>query len=72
LAAATGLDVRLWDERLTSSAADDKLAGLYTRKQKKARQDAVAAAEILQDFLSTGGPDAAPRPGDAGERNAPP
>jgi len=61
LAAATGLDVRLWDERLSSFAADEALAGMLTRKKKKARQDAVAAAVILQDFLSSGGPDAAPR-----------
>ena len=55
LAAATGLDVRLWDERLTTMSADDKLAGHYTRKQTKARRDAVAAAVILQDFLAAGG-----------------
>lgn len=65
LAATTGLDVRLWDERLTSSDADRKLAGLYTRKQKKARQDAVAAATILQDFLDHDGPASAPRPNEA-------
>jgi len=56
----TGLDVRMWDERLSSMSADAKLAGHYTRKQKRARQDAVAAATILQDFLSVGGPDSAP------------
>ena len=65
MAAATGLDVRLWDERLSSATADEKLAGLYTRKQKKARHDAVAAAAILQDFLSQGGPESAPSPADA-------
>ncbi len=62
VAAGTGMDVRMWDERLTSMAADDKLAGLYTRKKKKARQDAIAAATILQDFLACGGPDGAPTP----------
>ena len=62
LAEISGLDVRLWDERLSSFAADKALAGTFTRKQKKARQDAVAAAEILQDFLSSGGPEGAPRP----------
>ncbi len=62
LASATGLDVRLWDERLSSFAADRALAGTLTRKKRRARQDAVAAAEILQDFLSSGGPDAAPKP----------
>lgn len=66
LASETGLDVRLWDERLSSCSADAKLAGLYTRKQKKARQDAVAAAAILQDFLAVDGGDSAPRPRDVG------
>lgn len=60
----TDLDVRLWDERLSSFAADGMLAGHFTRKKKKARQDAVAAAAILQDFLSRGGPDCAPTPGE--------
>ena len=62
LAEATSLDVRLWDERLSSFAADQALAGKFTRKKKRARQDAVAATAILQDFLSTGGPESAPRP----------
>ncbi|MDY6914160.1 MAG: Holliday junction resolvase RuvX [Planctomycetota bacterium] len=62
LAAATKLDVRLWDERLSSFAADRILAGTSTRKKKKARQDAVAAATMLQDFLAVGGPESAPRP----------
>ncbi|MDP6544233.1 MAG: Holliday junction resolvase RuvX [Phycisphaerae bacterium] len=61
LAEHTDLDVRLWDERLSSFQADQALAGTFTRKQKKARQDAIAAAVILQDFLSAGGPQAAPR-----------
>ena len=62
LAEATGLDVRLWDERLSSFAADQLLAGKYTRKQKKARQDAVAAASMLTDFLASSGPERAIRP----------
>jgi len=62
LAETTGLDVRLWDERLSSFAADKAVAGVFTRKQKRARRDAIAAAVILQDFLASGGPDAAPRP----------
>ena len=66
LAAATGLDVRLWDERLSSFTADQSMAGQYTRKQKKERQDAVAAAAILQDFFNNSGPSAAPRPDEAG------
>ncbi len=56
------MDVRIWDERLSSFAADQVLAGHLTRKKRKARQDAIAAAMFLQDFLSCGGPDAAPRP----------
>jgi len=60
--AAPTLDVRLWDERLSSFQADQDLAGHLTRAQKKARQDAVAAAVMLQDFLARGGPDAATTP----------
>jgi putative holliday junction resolvase len=63
---ATALDVRLWDERLTSFAADEALAGMYTRKAKKARQDAVAAANMLRHFLIDNGPHKAPRPADLG------
>jgi len=67
LAEATGLDVRLWDERLTSFAADEALAGSYTRKKKKARHDAVAAAAMLRHFLLDDGPHKAPRPGDVAD-----
>ena len=56
LAAATGMDVRLWDERLSSFAADQALAGHLTRGKRKARQDALAAAAMLQDFFNSGGP----------------
>jgi len=59
-----GMDVRMWDERLSSFSADQALAGRLTRKKRKDRQDAVAAATFLQDFLSCGGPDTAPRPAD--------
>lgn len=62
LAAKTRLDVRMWDERLSSFAADKALAGTLTRKKRRARQDAVAAATILKDFLTGGGPQCAPRP----------
>ena len=67
LAEATGLDVRLWDERLSSFTADEALAGAYTRKKQKARQDAVAAAAILSDFLAGNGPTRARRPDDDDE-----
>jgi putative Holliday junction resolvase len=47
------LRVHLVDERLSSAAADSSMAGLgLTRKQKKSRRDALAAATILQDFFS--------------------
>ena len=42
------------DERLTSYAAEEKLAQReLTRKKKKKRIDALAAAEILQQFLDS-------------------
>lgn len=67
LAEAAGLDVRLWDERLSSFAADQALAGSYTRKQKALRQDAVAAAAMLRDFLTSDGPARAPRADEIGD-----
>jgi putative holliday junction resolvase len=49
----TQRSVHLHDERLTSAAADWSMArsGL-THKQKKERRDALAAAAVLQDFLT--------------------
>jgi putative Holliday junction resolvase len=47
----TSLPIHFQDERLSSFDAEGKLAGLYTRKKKKGRLDAVAAASILQSFL---------------------
>ncbi len=48
-----GLMVHLHDERLTSHAADGRLAGRgLTRKRKKARQDAVAAQVMLESFVA--------------------
>jgi len=61
LARATRRQVRLWDERLSSFAADQALAGNYTRKKRRARQDAVAATAMLQDFLGADGPARAER-----------
>jgi putative holliday junction resolvase len=61
VAEATALDVRLWDERLTSFAADHALAGRLTRGKRKVRQDALAAAAMLQDFFDANGPDIASR-----------
>ncbi len=76
LAAATGRPVHLQDERLTSFAAEEALAGSgRTRREKKRRRDALAAAELLRDFLEAGGPGASGaevvRPG-AGAAASPP
>ena len=50
----TGLPVHLTDERLTTFAADHQMArtGL-THAQKKRHRAALAAGQILQDFLHT-------------------
>ena len=46
------IPVLLHDERLSSFGAEEKLTSAqYTRKKKKKRIDAVAAAEILASFL---------------------
>ncbi|MBN1975629.1 MAG: Holliday junction resolvase RuvX [Sedimentisphaerales bacterium] len=46
------IPVYLQDERLSSFAAEEKLApAQYTRGKKKKRLDAIAAAEILEVFL---------------------
>ena len=49
------LDIPVYfhDERLSSFDAEEKLAGQMTRKKKKARVDALAAAAILQSFLDS-------------------
>ena len=47
-----GLPIHYQDERLTSFAADQHMAQSgRTHKQKKQIRDALAAAEILSDFL---------------------
>ena len=52
LSEATGIPTTLQDERLTSFAADEALKGTgRTRKSKKRIQDALAAAELIRDFL---------------------
>jgi putative holliday junction resolvase len=48
---STGRKVIGVDERLTTHDSEAKLAGIYTRKQKRRRVDAIAAARILQDYL---------------------
>ncbi|MCZ6852242.1 MAG: Holliday junction resolvase RuvX [Planctomycetota bacterium] len=48
--------VHCQDERLTSYAADQRMARTgRTHKQKKWMRDALAAAEILRDFLDKSG-----------------
>jgi len=51
---ATGITIHFQDERLTSAAAEEQLSGSgKTHKQKKKMRDALAATEILKDFLET-------------------
>ena len=53
LKAVTKMQLHFQDERLTSSAAEEKLSSSgKTHKQKKKIRDALAAAEILNDFLA--------------------
>ena len=47
------IPVYFHDERLSSFDAEQKMAGTMTRKKKKARLDAIAAAGILQSFLDS-------------------
>jgi len=52
LAAATGRDVALWDERLSSVAASRALrARGLSAKQQRGKVDSVAAALLLTSFL---------------------
>lgn len=54
LAHATDLPIHYQDERLTSYAADQRMARTgRTHKQKKSIRDALAAAEFLRDFLES-------------------
>ena len=53
LSYTAGLDVELWDERLSTVAADRLLAeaGVKDVKKKKQHRDALAALVVLQGFL---------------------
>ncbi len=63
LKAAVGLPIEFFDERLSSFEAQEKLAGRdLTRKGKKKRIDAIAAAAILQGFLDAKKQSVRPRP----------
>ena len=54
IALRTSIEVFYQDERLTSVAAEEHLSQSgKTHKQKKRVRDALAAAEILNDFLAT-------------------
>lgn len=54
LAQRTGLEVHFQDERLTSVAAEAQLDGSgRTHGQKKRVRDALAAVEILREFLGS-------------------
>ena len=49
---ALSIPVHFQDERLSTFGAEQKLISAeFTRKKKKKRLDAVAAAQILEDFL---------------------
>ena len=64
LAGATSLPVVFWDERFTTSVADDALreAGVPHRR-RRGRLDRIAAQVILQAYLEAGCPaDGAPPP----------
>jgi putative Holliday junction resolvase len=50
----TGVDIQLWDERLSTVAADKLMIEAGTkRNKKKQHRDAMAAAFILQGFLDS-------------------
>jgi putative Holliday junction resolvase len=50
----TNVPIHFQDERLTSAAAEEQLSQSgKTHKQKKKMRDALAAAEILNDFLAS-------------------
>jgi putative Holliday junction resolvase len=53
---ATGLAVDMYDERLTSFEADERLKALPRRKRSKPANDAIAAAVILEGWLDSRGP----------------
>ncbi|MBL8764448.1 MAG: Holliday junction resolvase RuvX [Phycisphaerae bacterium] len=73
LAERCPVPIELHDERLTTAAADWAMArsGL-THGQKKTRRDALAAAELLRDFLSRRAADSGPHvPANPRDTNGP-
>lgn len=68
LASRLSLPVRYQDERLTSVQADWEMARSgMTHKQKKQKRDALAAAAILRDYLSSLGTSADDSPSESSE-----
>ena len=54
LSQAINLDIQLWDERFSTTAANRLMIEAGTkRKKKKQHRDAVAAAIILQGYLDS-------------------
>jgi putative Holliday junction resolvase len=54
LDATLGLPILLWDERLTTFAAEEAAEQAGLRRRKRAEMlDALAAAAVLQDLLNT-------------------
>ena len=49
------VEVKLWDERLSSYQADLGMADALTKKQRRDRRDAIAASVFLGDFLDSEG-----------------
>ena len=53
----TGLPAVMWDERLSSFAADELMAGAeLTRKEQKGKRDKLAAMLILKAYMDAGCP----------------
>ena len=54
LSKSTKADIKTWDERLSTVAAERLLVEAGTKKNKmKAQRDAVAAAFVLQGYLDS-------------------
>ncbi len=56
MAKRTGAELVLWDERLSSSAAEELLAERGGRSRERGEVDAVSAALTLQSYLDAGAP----------------
>jgi len=56
LAQATGVPVEFFDERFTTSEADELLGAVkFTKRQRQARRDQLAAQIMLTAYLESGG-----------------